>query len=79
MVAVTAQLYSVPLTRLVNVIGDEALVAVNAFGLHVAVYAVIAALPALTGGAKVKVTRPLSGAAVPMMGAPGAAPVMLMA
>ena len=71
-------MYSTPLTSPPTMIGEIALSTVNALGLQVAVYVVIGALPVLEGGEKLILARVWPGVAVPIMGASGAAPVMVM-
>ena len=78
MVAVTAQVYSVPLTIPVTLTGDAAPDTVSPFGLQLAVKLLIGVLPALAGTPKAILAWPLPGVAVPMMGALGGAPVMVI-
>jgi hypothetical protein len=70
LVAVTANVYAVPLVRPVTVHGDEAHVPVCPPD-DVAVYEMIAAPPLLAGGVKLTVACALPAVAVPMVGAPG--------
>jgi hypothetical protein len=79
LVAVTEQLYAVPLLSPVTVIGLEAPVAVRVVPppVHDAVYPLIAAPPSDQGAVKATVALPLPAVAVPMVGAPGGVGVEL--
>jgi len=79
LVAVTEQLYAVPLLSPVMVIGLEAPVAVRVVPppVHDAVYPLIAAPPSDEGAVKATVALPLPAVAVPMVGAPGGVGVEL--
>jgi hypothetical protein len=70
-VAVTVNVYVVPLVSPLIVIGEPLLEAVNPPVFDVAVYVVIAEPPLLPGGVKVIVAEPLPAVAVPIVGAPG--------
>jgi hypothetical protein len=70
LVAVTVNVYAVPLARTRTVHGDVAHVPVCP-PEDVAVYDVIAEPPSLAGGVKVTVACALPAVAVPMVGAPG--------
>jgi hypothetical protein len=70
-VAVTVNVYAVPLVRPVTVMGDPAELALMPPGFDVAVYEVIDEPPSDAGGAKVTVACALPAVAVPMTGAPG--------
>ena len=70
-VAVTLNVYAVPLVRPVTVSGELAPLAVNPPGLEVTVYEVIAEPPFEDGAENVTTTSPLPRVAVPMVGAPG--------
>jgi hypothetical protein len=71
-VAVTVNVYVVPLTRPVIVIGDDPPVAVNPPTFEVTVYEVIAEPPLLAGAVNETVAWPLPCTAVTLVGAPGA-------
>jgi hypothetical protein len=70
-VAVTVNVYAVPLTRPVTVIGEPLLEAVNPPVFEVAVYVVIADPPLLAGAVNETVAEPLPATAVTLVGAPG--------
>jgi hypothetical protein len=70
-VAVTMNVYVVPLVRPVIVIGDEPPVAVKPPVLEVTVYPVIAEPPLLAGAENVIVAWPLLATADTLVGAPG--------
>jgi hypothetical protein len=71
LVALTVNVYDVPLVRPVTVQGDVAHVPVCP-PEDVAVYERIVAPPLLPGGVKLTVAWPLPAVAVPIVGAPGA-------
>jgi hypothetical protein len=71
LVAVTVNVYAVPLVRPDTMIGDDAPVAVNPPGDDVTVYPVIVAPPLLAGAEKLTVTNWLPRAALVIVGAPG--------
>ena len=71
LLAVTVNVYVVPLVRPVKVIGEAAPVAVAPPGLAVTVYPVIALPPVKTGGVNANVACASPALAVPMVGAPG--------
>jgi hypothetical protein len=71
LVAVTVNVYAVPLVNPVTVIGEDDPVPVIPPGLDVAVYPVIAALPIFEGAVKVTVASVLPAVAVPIVGASG--------
>jgi hypothetical protein len=71
LVAVTVNVYVVPLTSPVTVIGDAPPVAVNPPTFEVTVYEVIADPPLLAGAVNVTVAEPLPATAVTPVGDPG--------
>ena len=72
LVAVTVNVYVVPLVRPVKVTGEAPPVAVTPPGLAVTVYPVIALPPVKAGGVNATVACAFAALAVPMVGAPGA-------
>jgi hypothetical protein len=73
LLAVTVNVYGVPLVSPVTVIGEPPPVAVNPPIFEVTVYVVIADPPLETGGVKDMVAWPLPATAVTPVGAPGIA------
>ena len=71
LVAVTVNVYVVPLVRPVKVTGEAPPVAVAPPGLAVTVYPVIALPPVKAGGVNATVACAFSAFAVPMVGVPG--------
>ncbi len=71
LVAVTEQVYAVPLARPVTVSGEAGPDAENPPGLQVAVYEVMGDPPSLAGAVNATVACALPGVAVPIVGAPG--------
>ena len=71
LVAVTVNVYAVPLVKPVTVIGDEPPVALKPPVFEVTVYEVIADPPLLAGALNVIVACPFPAVAVPIVGAPG--------
>ena len=71
LVAVTVNVYVVPLVRPVKVTGEAPPVAVTPPGLAVTVYPVIALPPVKAGGVNATVACAFSAFAVPMVGVPG--------
>ena len=71
LVAVTVNVYVVPLMRPVTVTGEAPPVAVTPPGLAVTVYPVIALPPVKAGGVNATVACAFSAFAVPMVGVPG--------
>ena len=69
--AATEQVYVVPPVSPTTVIGLDDPVPVNAPGLHVATYVVIADPPFAPGGAKLTTAAPFPAVALPMTGAAG--------
>ena len=72
-VAVTVNVYAVPLVRPVTVMGEAVPLALMPPGEEVAVYDVIVAPPFEAGGANVTFACALPGSATPIVGAPGTA------
>ena len=72
LVAVTVNVYAVPLVSPVTTIGDPAPVLNTPPGLAVTRYCVIAAPPLLAGAVNVTLACALPALAVPIVGAPGA-------
>ena len=72
LVAITVNVYVVPLVRPVKVTGEAPPVAVTPPGLAVTVYPVIALPPVKAGGVNATVACAFSAFAVPMVGVPGA-------
>jgi len=70
-VAVTVNVYAVPFTNPVTVIGEPGPEAVKPPGLAVTVYCVIGSPPLLVGAAKLTTALPLPGMADTEVGAPG--------
>jgi hypothetical protein len=80
LVAVTVNVYAVPVVKPVTTIGEDAPVPVTPPGLDVTVYEVIAVPPLLAGAVNVTVALLVVPAvAVPMVGAPGIAKVVTLA
>jgi hypothetical protein len=80
-VAVTVNVYAVPLLKPLTVIGDEEPVPVIPLGLDVTVKPVIADPPLFAGAEKVTDAEALPAVAVPIVGASGAlapAPPIIM-
>ena len=71
LVAITVNVYVVPLVRPVKVTGEAPPVAVAPPGLAVTVYPVIALPPVNAGGVNTTVACAFSAFAVPMVGVPG--------
>jgi hypothetical protein len=71
LVAVTVNVYAVPIVNPDTVIGEPDPVPIIPPGDDVAVYTVIALPPSFAGGVKVTVTVPMPAVAVPIVGAPG--------
>lgn len=71
LVAVTVNVYVVPLVRPVTIIGDPVPLAVIPPGLDVTVYVVIGPPPVFAGGVNVIVTCPLPLVATTFVGASG--------
>jgi hypothetical protein len=70
-VAVTVNVYAVPLDNPVTTIGEDAPVPVNPPGEEVTVYPVIALEPTFVGAVKVTEACAFPPVAVPIVGAPG--------
>jgi hypothetical protein len=72
LVAVTVNVYAVPVVNPDTVIGELAPVPVTPPGEDVTVYTVIGLPPSLAGGVKVIKALAMPAVAVPIVGAPGA-------